>query len=128
MPNTKSAIRRVRRVKKQTQTNRIKKSKYKNAIKQHNNAHTDTRKQGWTDVKVEIVMQIIDFSTAESRLHLYNLKRIFMGVNIRINTAKFVIPKIQNRHNQEVRVQPYDSYNFFSLNNVIGQFGKNDWG
>ena len=34
MPNTKSAIRRVRRVKKQTQTNRIKKSKYKNAIKQ----------------------------------------------------------------------------------------------
>ena len=33
MPNTKSAIRRVRRVKKQTQTNRIRKSKYKNAIK-----------------------------------------------------------------------------------------------
>ena len=34
MPNPKSAIRRVRRVKKQTQTNRIRKSKYKNAIKQ----------------------------------------------------------------------------------------------
>ncbi len=34
MPNTKSAIRRVRRVKKQTQTNRIRKSKYKQAIKQ----------------------------------------------------------------------------------------------
>ena len=33
MPNTKSAIRRVRRVKKQTQTNRIRKSKYKTAIK-----------------------------------------------------------------------------------------------
>ena len=33
MPNTKSAIRRVRRVKTQTQTNRIRKSKYKNAIK-----------------------------------------------------------------------------------------------
>ena len=33
MPNTKSAIRRVRRVKKQTQVNRIRKSKYKNAIK-----------------------------------------------------------------------------------------------
>ena len=33
MPNTKSAIRRVRRVKKQTQTNRIRKSKYKNAIR-----------------------------------------------------------------------------------------------
>ena len=34
MPNTKSAIRRVRRVKKQTQVNRIRKSKYRNAIKQ----------------------------------------------------------------------------------------------
>ena len=34
MPNTKSAIRRVRRVKTQTQINRIRKSKYKNAIKQ----------------------------------------------------------------------------------------------
>ena len=34
MPNTKSAIRRVRRVKKQTQVNRIRKSKFKTAIKQ----------------------------------------------------------------------------------------------
>ena len=33
MPNTKSAIRRVRRVKKQTQNNRIRKSKYKLAVK-----------------------------------------------------------------------------------------------
>ena len=33
MPNTKSAIRRVRKVKKQTQTNKIRKSKYKNAVK-----------------------------------------------------------------------------------------------
>ena len=37
MPNTKSAIRRVRRVKKQTQVNRIRKSKYKNTIKQMEN-------------------------------------------------------------------------------------------
>ena len=33
MPNTKSAIRKVRRVKSQTQINRIRKSKYKNAVK-----------------------------------------------------------------------------------------------
>ena len=33
MPNTKSAIRKVRRVKGQTQINRIRKSKYKNAVK-----------------------------------------------------------------------------------------------
>ena len=37
MPNTKSAIRRVRRVKKQTQINRLRKSKYKNAIKKMEN-------------------------------------------------------------------------------------------
>ena len=34
MPNTKSAIRRVRRVNKQTSVNRIRKSKYKSAIKE----------------------------------------------------------------------------------------------
>ena len=33
MPNTKSAIRRVRRVKKQTQINKIRKRKYKTAVK-----------------------------------------------------------------------------------------------
>ena len=33
MPNTKSAKRRVRRVKRQTQNNRIRKSKYKKAVK-----------------------------------------------------------------------------------------------
>jgi len=34
MPNTKSAIRRVRRVKKQTFVNRLRKSKYRSTIKQ----------------------------------------------------------------------------------------------
>ena len=34
MPNTKSAIRRVRRVKTQTSVNRLRKSKYRSAIKQ----------------------------------------------------------------------------------------------
>ena len=33
MPNTKSAIRRVRRVIKQTSVNRLRKSKYKSAVK-----------------------------------------------------------------------------------------------
>ena len=33
MPNTKSAIRRVRRVKKQASVNKKRKSKYKNAVK-----------------------------------------------------------------------------------------------
>ena len=34
MPNTKSAVRRVRRVKKQTLVNKIRKSKYKFAVKE----------------------------------------------------------------------------------------------
>jgi small subunit ribosomal protein S20 len=34
MPNTKSAIRRVRRVKKQTLVNRVRRSKYRTAVKQ----------------------------------------------------------------------------------------------
>ena len=34
MPNTKSAIRRVRRVEIQTQVNRVRRSKYRAAIKQ----------------------------------------------------------------------------------------------
>ena len=33
MPNSKSAIRRVRRVKKQTTVNRLRKSKYRSAVK-----------------------------------------------------------------------------------------------
>ena len=33
MPNTKSAIRRVRRVKKQTSVNKVRKSKYKSSVK-----------------------------------------------------------------------------------------------
>ena len=37
MPNTTSAIRRVRRVKLQTAVNRLRKSKYKSAIKQMTN-------------------------------------------------------------------------------------------
>ena len=36
MPNTKSAIRRIRRVNKQTLVNRIRKSKYKSIIKEIN--------------------------------------------------------------------------------------------
>jgi small subunit ribosomal protein S20 len=45
MPNTKSAIRRVRRVKKQTQVNRIRRSKYKNAIKRMENLIKSKKKE-----------------------------------------------------------------------------------
>ena len=45
MPNTKSAIRRVRRVKKQTQINKIRKSKYKNAVKKMDSLLKDKEKE-----------------------------------------------------------------------------------
>jgi|TARA_B110001454_G_C12523219_1_gene351942 small subunit ribosomal protein S20 len=44
MPNTKSAIRRVRRVKIQTVTNKIRKSKYKSLVKQMNLLITNNKK------------------------------------------------------------------------------------
>jgi|TARA_B110000211_G_C14039855_1_gene536278 small subunit ribosomal protein S20 len=44
MPNTKSAIRRVRRVKKQTAINRLRKSKYRSAVKQLENLIKDNKK------------------------------------------------------------------------------------
>ena len=61
MPNTKSAIRRVRRVKKQTQINRIRKSKYKNAIKQMetilNSKDKDKAKKNFSKFQ-SILMQV----------------------------------------------------------------------
>ncbi len=45
MPNTKSATRRVRRVKKQTLVNRIRKSKYKTAVKQMENYFKNKEKE-----------------------------------------------------------------------------------
>ena len=61
MPNTKSAIRRVRRVKKQTQVNRIRKSKYKNAVKQMEllikNKETDKAKKYFSKFQ-SILMQV----------------------------------------------------------------------
>ena len=54
MPNTKSAIRRVRRVKKQTQVNRIRKSKYKNAIKQMDLLLKSKRKRESKEILLKI--------------------------------------------------------------------------
>ena len=62
MPNTKAAIRRVRRVKKQTQVNRIRKSKYKNAIKQMEllikNKEKDKAKKYFSKFQ-SILMQVV---------------------------------------------------------------------
>ena len=61
MPNTKSAIRRVRRVKKQTQVNRVRKSKYKFAIKQmetYINANEKDKAKKYFSKFQSILMQV----------------------------------------------------------------------
>ena len=84
MPNTKSAIRRVRRVKKQTQVNRIRKSKYKNAIKQMDtylkNKEKDKAKKYFSKFQ-SILMQvaktgIINKNTASRKISKIS-KKIF---------------------------------------------------
>ena len=61
MPNTKSAIRRVRRVKKQTQVNRIRKSKFKTAVKKMDlmlkNKEKDKAKKYFAEFQ-SILMQV----------------------------------------------------------------------
>ena len=61
MPNTKSAIRRVRRVKKQTQVNRVRKSKYKTAVKQmelHIKANEKEKAKKYFSKFQSILMQV----------------------------------------------------------------------
>ena len=61
MPNTKSAIRRVRMVKKQTQVNRIRKSKYKSAVKQmelHLKANEKEKAKKYFSKFQSILMQV----------------------------------------------------------------------
>ena len=61
MPNTKSAVRRVRRVKKQTQVNRIRKSKFKTAVKKMDlmlkNKEKDKAKKYFAEFR-SILMQV----------------------------------------------------------------------
>ena len=60
MPNTKSAIRRVRRVKKQTQVNRIRKSKYKTAVKQMELHLKSKEKENFRQIIKIINFKLID--------------------------------------------------------------------
>ena len=72
MPNTKSAIRRVRRVKKQTQTNKIRKSKYKNAIKKMDSflksGEKDKAKKFYSKFQ-SILMQVAKSGVVNKKLH-----------------------------------------------------------
>ena len=84
MPNTKSAIRRVRRVKKQTQTNRIRKSKYKNAVKQMDlliNSKDKEKAKKYFAKFQSILMQVAKSGTISKRTAARKISRISKKFN-----------------------------------------------
>tara|TARA_B100000780_G_scaffold149477_1_gene104485 strand:+ start:390 stop:641 length:252 start_codon:yes stop_codon:yes gene_type:complete len=79
MPNTKSAIRRVRRVKKQTQINRIRKSKYKNAVKEMDlliKAEDKTKAKKYFAKFQSILMQVAKSGALSKRTAARKISRI----------------------------------------------------
>ena len=79
MPNTKSAIRRVRRVKRQTQVNRIRKSKYKHAIKSMDamiKAKDKTKAKKYFPKFQSILMQVAKSGTISKRTAARKISRI----------------------------------------------------
>ena len=62
MPNTKSAIRRVRRVQLQTTVNKIRKSKYKSAIRQMNSYISANKFKEARDFLPEFYSQLMKIS------------------------------------------------------------------
>ena len=79
MPNTKSAIRRVRRVKKQTQVNRIRKSKYKTAIKTMDlfiNSKDNTKAKKYFNKFQSILMQVAKSGIINKKTAARKISRI----------------------------------------------------
>ena len=79
MPNTKSAVRRVRRVKKQTIVNRIRKSKYKNTIKQMESlikAKNKEKAKKYFPKFQSILMQVAKSGTISKRTAARKISRI----------------------------------------------------
>ena len=79
MPNTKSAIRRVRRVKKQTQVNRIRKSKYKSAVKQmeiHLKAREKEKAKKYFSKFQSILMQVAKSGIISKNLASRKISRV----------------------------------------------------
>ena len=79
MPNTKSAIRRVRRVKKQTSVNRLRKSRYRSAVKQMeqvlNSKKTDQIKKFFPKFQ-SILMQVAKSGVISRKTAARKISRI----------------------------------------------------
>tara|TARA_A100001015_G_scaffold196666_1_gene219341 strand:- start:2591 stop:2851 length:261 start_codon:yes stop_codon:yes gene_type:complete len=86
MPNTKSAIKRVRRVKRQTQVNRIRKSKYKNAVKKMEllikNKEKDKAKKYFSKFQ-SILMQVAKSGITNKNTASRKISRISKKISIR---------------------------------------------
>ncbi len=79
MPNTKSAIRRVRRVKKQSLVNRIRKSKYRSAIKlmeAHLKAGEKDKAKKYFSKFQSVLMQVAKTGTINKRTASRKISRI----------------------------------------------------
>ncbi len=84
MPNTKSAIRRVRRVKKQTQVNKIRKSKYKSAVKQMENLLKKGDKKKIKDYFPKfqsILMQVAKIGSVNKKTASRKISKISKKIN-----------------------------------------------
>ena len=84
MPNTKSAVRRVRRVKIQTQVNRIRKSKYKNAIKQmeiHLKAKEKEKAKKYFPKFQSILMQVAKSGVISKKTASRKVSRLSKKIN-----------------------------------------------
>ena len=84
MPNTKSAIRRVRRVKKQTQVNRIRKSKYKSAIKKmesHLKAKEKDKAKKYFSKFQSILMQVAKSGIVSKNTASRKISRVSKKIN-----------------------------------------------
>ena len=79
MPNTKSAIRRVRRVKRQTQINKIRKSKYKSAVKKMDSlvkSKNKTEAKKYFSKFQSILMQVAKSGAVSKRTAARKISRV----------------------------------------------------
>ena len=79
MPNTKSAIRRVRRVKRQTQINKIRKSKYKSAVKKMDSlikSKNKTEAKKYFSKFQSILMQVAKSGVVSKRTAARKISRV----------------------------------------------------
>ena len=84
MPNTKSAIRRVRRVKKQTSVNRLRKSKYKASVKKMEDLIKGGQKEKMKDFFSKfqsILMQVAKSGVINKKTAARKISKISKKIN-----------------------------------------------